>query len=196
MLKINNQDDCCLYNNVFNYQYGFPSPQFVPALLWMETPLLSNGNHVSTLQLHFRAINSINLADPGDKAAKKETKKKQAERNKGGNVRPQTGKTNQGKENRQVVSKPAQAPVHYHSMWADPWDTEQPPWASKELPPSLSSPFTGWDTQKKAGSAPQELVRELEDNLALSTCRAGASLKPPVPAEYPAGFVFTSLLNM
>lgn len=93
MLKINNQDDCCLYNNVFNYQYGFFSSQFVPALLWMETLLLSNGNHVSTLQLHFRAINSINLADPSDKAAKKP---KQAEGNKGGNVRPQSRENKPG----------------------------------------------------------------------------------------------------
>lgn len=95
MLKINNQDDCYLYNNVFSYQYGFLSSQFVPALLWMETPLLSNSNPVSTLQLHFRAINSIYLADPGDKA-EKNPKPKQAERNKGGNVRSQSRENKPG----------------------------------------------------------------------------------------------------
>lgn len=84
MLKINNQDDCYLYNNVSNYQYGFLSSQFVLALLWMETLLLSNCNHVTILQFQFIAINSMNLAVLSDKAAKK-----QVERNKGGNGRPQ-----------------------------------------------------------------------------------------------------------
>lgn len=92
MLKTNNQDDCCLYINVFNYQYGFFPSQFVPALLWMETPLLSNGNHVSTLQLHFRAINSINLADPTDKAAKKKTGRRKQRR--------ECESTEQGKQTR------------------------------------------------------------------------------------------------
>lgn len=137
MLKINNQDDCCLYNNVFNYQYGFLSSQFVPALLWMETPLLSNGNHVSTLQPHFRAINSINLADPSDKAAKKKkTNKKQAERNKGGNVRPQNreNKAGQGAQaGVQTCTSTSSLSLHV----GRPWDRTTS-WASDEEVASLS----------------------------------------------------------
>lgn len=111
---------------------------------------LSNGHHVSTLQFHFRAINSINLADHSDKAAKKKNRQKET---KEGMWDHRIGKTNQGKENRQVLSKPA--PVHYHFMWAGPWDTEQPPGLHmEELPPSLSFPFPLWDTQK-ADSVPR-----------------------------------------
>lgn len=50
----------------------------------METLVLSNCNHVTILQFQFIAINCLNLVDLSDKAAKK-----QAERNKGGNGRPQ-----------------------------------------------------------------------------------------------------------
>lgn len=194
MLKINNQDDCCLYNNVFNYQYGFLSSQFVPALLWMETPLLSNGHHVSTLQFHFRAINSINLADPSDKAAKK----KQAERNKGGHVRPQNreNKPGQGEQAGVVQSCTSTSSLSLHV--GRPLRHRATSWASDGGAASLSLlslPSVGHPKSRLSPQSPQELVKELDDSLALITCCAGASLQPPVPAEYPAGFTFTSLLN-
>lgn len=116
----------------------------------METPLLSNGNHVSTLQLHFRAINSINLADPSDKAGKK----KQAERNKGENLRPQNreNKPGQGEQPGAVQTCTSTSSLSLHGQALE---TEQPPGLQrKELPLSLSSSFTAWDTQK-AGSAPE-----------------------------------------
>ena len=91
MLKINNQDDCYLYNNVSNYQYGFLSSQFVPASLWMEIVLLSNCNHVTILQFQFIAINSTNLDDLSDKAEKKTGRKKQ---------RRKRGSTEQSKQSR------------------------------------------------------------------------------------------------
>lgn len=110
MLKIKNQDDCYLYNNVSNYKYGLLSSQSVPALFWMETLLLSNCNYVTILQFRFFAISSTNLADLSDKAAKnrqKETKEAEGAH--------WIEKTNRRKKKRQGLSESAQqAPVHYY----------------------------------------------------------------------------------
>lgn len=93
------------------------------------------------------------LLTPLTKQQKKNQNKTRQKETKEGMWDHRAGKTNQGKEDRQELSKPAQ--VHYHFMWAGPWDTEQPPGLQrKELPPSLSFPFTLWDTSK-AGSAPR-----------------------------------------
>lgn len=107
MLKINNQDDCYLYNNVSNYKQSFLSSQFDLALFWKEALLLSNCSYATVLQFQFIAISSMNLADLSDKAAKQQqqkthTKKKKTSRKNNG------GKANRSKEKRQVLPKSAQ----------------------------------------------------------------------------------------
>lgn len=153
---------------------------------------LSNGHHVSTLQFHFRAINSINLADHSDKAAKKN----QAERNKGGNVRPQNRENKPGEGEQAGVVQTCTSSLSLHV--GRPLRHRATSWASHGGAASLSLlslPSVGHPKSRLSPQSPQELVKELDDSLALTTCCAGASLQPPVPAEYPAGFIFTSLLN-
>lgn len=120
MMKMNNQDDCCLYNNVFNYQYGLLSSQFVPALLWMETPLLSSGNSCQHFAASLLSYQQHQSCWPHWQSRKKknQTKTLRQKETKEGMWDHRAGETNQGKENRQVLSKPAQ--VHYHFMWAGP----------------------------------------------------------------------------
>lgn len=89
-----------------------------------------------------------------------------------------TGKTNQGKENSQVLSKPARAPVHCHFMGRPLRQSNLLGFRGRSCP-SLSPLPSLLGTPKKQAQpqSPQELVKELEDNLALTTCCAGASLK-------------------
>lgn len=127
MLNINNQDDCYLSNHASNYQYGFLSSQFVPALLWMETRLLSDCTRVPIVHFQFLAINSMNLADLSDKAAKKKKTKPRQKETKEGTGDHRTEQKDWREKQGQVLPKSAQpAPPHHYLRETDAWDTEQP----------------------------------------------------------------------
>lgn len=151
MLKIKNQDDCYLYNNVSNYKYGLLSSQSVPALFWIGTLLLSNCHYVTILQFCFFVINSMNLADLSDKAAKTRQKEtKEAE------VAHWIEKTNRRKKKRQVLCESAQqAPVHYYLTQNHQLGHRTTSWSSDGraafllfLFPPLDLPVPQWGTWK------------------------------------------------
>lgn len=82
----------------------------------METRLLSDRTRVTIVQFQFIAINSMNLADLSDKAAKKNRQKETKE----GTGNHRIEKTNWRKEQRQVLPKSAQpAPLRYYLREAD-----------------------------------------------------------------------------
>lgn len=125
---------------------------------------------------------------------------------------PKIEKTNRRKAKRRVLSKSAQqAPVHYSLMETNAWDREQPPGLQmRALPSSLSLPSSGC-ALAPAGHPEQQTQPPvaLRSSAGWRSWMEGwhqldavlvwispTSLESLAPAEYPAYFIFTSLLNI
>lgn len=111
---------------ITNTVFSFPN-WFQLRAAWKHR--LSNCNRVTVLQFQFTATNTMNLDGLSDKAEKIKKKKKRdrKKQRRGGGVH-RIVTTNWRKEKRKILCKCAQqAPVHYHFMETDAWDTGQRP---------------------------------------------------------------------
>lgn len=121
MLKINNQDDCYLHNNVSNYQYGFLFSQLVPASLWVETLL------VKPQPCHHLAVSVYSHRYHGSgwpewQSWKNRAKKGQKEAKEGKGAH-RTAKTNWRKEKRKMRT-PSTSSLSLHGDGTTSWSPD------------------------------------------------------------------------
>lgn len=189
MLKINNQDDCYLYNNVSNYKQSFLSSQFVLALFWKEALLLSNCSYATVLQFQFIAISSMNLADLSDKAEEKTTEGKQT-----GARRKGRYCLNQHNKHSSLVLKGDPSPETQNNLPVSRWKRCLPRFPCPA--PALLSPQWGILRSSLSLHFPRSCWRAGWPQLAAVWERSNTASRQSLgPAEQLAYIIFTSLLN-